>query len=83
MTIVWVFDPAPFKAARERLGLTPAQFGRRLQPPMGSRQIRDVEDRRVGMTVRSLLKFCEVFELDPRTLFRNDLSRRGPARRRA
>jgi hypothetical protein len=65
------FDPSVITRLRERLGLTPTALGRQLEPGMSGAQILDIERRRRGVTVGSLLRLCNRFGLEPCELFRS------------
>jgi len=53
---MWSFDAGALQRARERRGLSRSALGRRMQPIMAASQIADIEERRQGITVTTLLR---------------------------
>lgn len=66
----WQFNPKPIEECRKALGLSPSAFGGQLAPPMSGAQIMDIERKRRGLTVKSLIRLCNHFDLSPGKLFK-------------
>jgi transcriptional regulator with XRE-family HTH domain len=65
----WVFDPGPMRATRERLGLTVTAFARRVHSMSGN-QVKKIEERRRTVTVSTLVRICDAYNIAPATFFR-------------
>jgi transcriptional regulator with XRE-family HTH domain len=65
---------------RQKLGLSPTSFGRQVDPPLGGSQILDIEEGRRGMTVETLLRICNHYDLTPAEFFRTGKRRAGARR---
>jgi len=66
----WDFNPKPIEECRKALGLSPSAFGGALVPPMSGAQIIDIERKRRGLTMKSLIRLCNHFGLPPGKLFK-------------
>lgn len=65
----WIFNPDVLRRTRETLGLSPSAFARRVKTPMSGHQIMDIETGRRGLTVDTLLRLCNEYDLPPTSFF--------------
>ena len=65
----WIFNPDVIRRKREMLGLSPTAFARRLKAPMSGTQIIDIETGRRSLTVETLLRLCNEYDLSPAAFF--------------
>lgn len=66
----WTFSPRPIADARRKHKLTYRGFGRELAPPMASGQVKDIESGELGLTVATLVKICNAYDINPAEFFR-------------
>src|SRR5262245_47226974 len=65
----WIFRPEVIRLTRDNLGFSASRFGREMVLPMSGAQILDIEAGRRGLTVTTLLRICNHYDVSPLSFF--------------